>query len=349
MRMVYPWTQGNWKTLYSGSANFGGALLVAGPRGVGKRTFARTLAQGLLCTDPIDAQPCGVCMSCRLFLADSHPDFRLVEPEPNAERGEATDTAEAVESSDTSVSAAASRKDDIRAIRVDQVRELADFLALSSQLGGTKVVLIQPADRLHPSASAALLKTLEEPPAATVFILVTDRPQRLAPTLRSRCFRVDFAVPARETALEWLTTQGVEDPEIALAQAGFAPLSAAAMEQNGFSVRRRALSNLLLSGEGGAPALAASVDPTELPLFCQLLQRWCYDLLSLRLAGRVRYNPDYAEKLRTLADNAEVHQLTAMMNELLATARTLEHPLNARLVIEQLAIRYSRTISGQAP
>ena len=120
-----------------------------------------------------------------------------------------------------------------------------------------KVVLIQPADRLHPSAANALLKTLEEPRPGTTFILVSDRPQRLPATVRSRCFRVDFLAPQPQAATEWLRAKGIRDPEIALAQAGFAPLAAEELEQSGFWGRRRALSELLASPEMTSGDLAA--------------------------------------------------------------------------------------------
>jgi DNA polymerase-3 subunit delta' len=230
---------------------------------------------------------------------------------------------------------------------VGQIRGLGDFLAVTSHLAGAKVVVIQPADRLHPSAANALLKTLEEPRPGTVFILVADRPQRLPATVRSRCFRVDFLVPQLPDALRWLSAKGVQDPEVALAQAGFAPLAVEELEQTGFWSRRRALNDLFASRETGAGDLVTNVGAEELPLLCGLLYRWCYDLLSLRLAGRVRYNPDYAKTLRQLADNAEVFRLQELIKDLVAAARALEHPLNARLAIERLAIRYTRTIARQ--
>lgn len=339
--MVYTWNADLWNILRTGWGTPTGALLLAGPEGVGKRAFARALAQGVLCADPRPGgEACGACMSCRLFASDSHPDFRLLEPAMDEARAEVPDGSTGVTPSPTR---------EAGSILVGQVRALTDFLIVASQLAGAKVVLIQPADRLHPSAASALLKTLEEPPARTVFILVAHRPQRLTPTIRSRCFRLDFPVPPRETALNWLAAEGVEQPEIALAQAGFAPLTAVALERSDFPSRRRTLSELLASPDADPGKLATAVDPGELPLVCHLLQRWCYDLLSLRLANQVRYNPDYAEKLRLLADNADVHQLQSLIEELAAAARALEHPLNSRLVIEHLAIRYTRMISRQQP
>ena len=312
-------------------------MLLAGPAGVGKRRFARSLAQGLLCANPgLHREPCGDCSSCRLFVSVSHPDFRLIEP---ASADEANETAA------EGTGNAPSGQRASRAIVVAQVRDLGDFLAVTSHLGGHKVVLIQPAERLHPSAANALLKTLEEPRPGTVFILVSDRPQQLLPTVRSRCFRVDFPVPEAGNALDWLKANSVKEPEIALAQAGFAPLAALELDQDEFRERRRQLSDLLAAQNGTASDLAATVAAEELPLLCSLLYRWCYDVLSLRLGGRVRYNPDYAKSLHRIADNTEVLRLQGLLRDLVSASRALEHPLNARLVIEQLAIRYTRTIA----
>jgi DNA polymerase-3 subunit delta' len=336
--MIHSWNDGLWAALQSRSGTPTGTLLLAGPPGVGKRAFARALAQGILCAKPrTGGEACGACTSCRLFANDSHPDFRLLEPALDEGRAEGSEGS-------TGGAASPARE---RSILVGQVRALTDFLFIASQFAGAKVVLIQPADRLHPSAASALLKTVEEPPARTVFILVADHPHRLPPTVRSRCFRIDFPLPPHHAALEWLAAEGVEQPEIALAQAGFAPLTAVELSRNNFPLRRRALSELLVSADADPAKLAAAVDPGELPFVCQILQRWCYDLLSLRLAGGVRYNPDYAEKLQRLADNADVHQLLSLIQELAAAAGTLEHPLNPRLVIEHLAIRYTRMISRQ--
>jgi DNA polymerase-3 subunit delta' len=279
-------------------------------------------------------------MSCRLFASASHPDFRLLEP---AASDDASDAAP-----EAAVSNAPGQRAS-RAIVVAQVRDIGDFLGITSHLGGSKVVLIQPAERLHPSASNALLKTLEEPRAGTVFILVSDRPQQLLPTIRSRCFRVDFPVPDGHAALDWLASSGIREPEIALAQAGFAPLAAVDLDQGEFWERRRVLNEVLASPNSTAGELIGKVAAEELPLLCGLLYRWCYDVLSLRLAGKVRYNPDYAKSLRRLADNTEVVRLQSLIKDLVGASRALEHPLNARLVIEQLAIRYTRTIARQEP
>jgi len=327
-----------WERLRATPLTAGGAVLLAGPRGVGKRAFACALAKAILCSRAGGAaEGCGDCASCRLFEAASHPDFRLVEPaaeDPGADASAAAQTA--------SAGARAAR-----IITVAQVRELAEFVELTSHFGGSKVVLIQPAERMHTSAANALLKTLEEPPPGTLFLLVADQPNKLPVTVRSRCLRVDFPVPSRELALDWLAGKGVREAETALAQAGFAPLAAEQMVQTGFWNHRRTLSDALSSPGLDPLHLAAQVDAADLAQFWALLSRWCYDLMSLRLAKQVRYNPDYAEKLSRLADNADVLELSNMVKELIAAGRALDHPLNPRLVVEQLAIRYTRAIAAQ--
>ena len=111
-------------------------------------------------------------------------------------------------------------------IKVDQVRELADFLYIGSHRGRMRVALVHPAEDMNENAANALLKGLEEPPASAMFILVSHRPAQLLPTIRSRCVSVPVGIPAREAALAWLEAQGLKEAERWLAYAGGAPLRA---------------------------------------------------------------------------------------------------------------------------
>ena len=111
-------------------------------------------------------------------------------------------------------------------IKIDQVRELADFLYVRSHRGAMRVALVHPAEDMNENASNALLKGLEEPPAGAMFILVSHRPAQLLPTIRSRCVAVPVPIPPREAALKWLSGQGIKDAERWLAYAGGAPLRA---------------------------------------------------------------------------------------------------------------------------
>src|SRR5215218_365069 len=128
-------------------------------------------------------------------------------------------------------------------------------MSLSTHRAGHRVLLIHPAEAMAPAAANALLKTLEEPPPASLIVLVSDRPARLLPTIRSRCRLVTLREPPTEQALAWLREQGVPGPEAALAAAGGAPLLArdlSAPEEVEF--RRRLLAELMKPG-GAEPLL----------------------------------------------------------------------------------------------
>ena len=196
------------------------AFLIHGMRGVGKLALAERIAQLLLCESADEAaKPCGACPGCRWFLGGNHPDFRRLEPESLAQpSGEQTDEEQA--------SSSGRRVKPSIEIKIDQVRELADFLNVGSHRGRLRVALVHPAEDMNVHAANALLKGLEEPPAAAVFLLVSHRPASLLPTIRSRCVALPVPLPPREAALQWLAEQGVKDAGRWLAYAGGAPLRA---------------------------------------------------------------------------------------------------------------------------
>jgi DNA polymerase-3 subunit delta' len=190
------------------------ALLLCGPAGLGKRAFATRLVQSLLCLQPVDDDACGQCRSCLLMAAGTHPDV-------------------------VSLSFGL-RKDGVQRseIVVDQIRELSARLAMRSQYGGWQVAVLDPADAMNAAAANALLKTLEEPSAQTMLILLADAPWRLPATIRSRCQRIEFHLPAADEALAWLRGEGVDNAADALAAAGGNPGLARDWAQEGALDRR---------------------------------------------------------------------------------------------------------------
>ncbi|WP_049620870.1 DNA polymerase III subunit delta' [Frateuria defendens] len=210
------------------------ALLLCGPAGLGKRDFLRRFVRGLLCERPRDGEGCGECRSCRLFEAGTHPDFVTL--------------------------GYALRKDGVQRseIVVDQVRELSARLAMASQFGGWQVAVIDPADAMNAAAANALLKTLEEPSAQTLLVLLADAPWRLPQTIRSRCQRIEFQLPPAEQALAWLASQGVAQAADALAAAGGNPGLAREWAASGALDRRQEVRKdlaALAAGRGEAMAV----------------------------------------------------------------------------------------------
>lgn len=343
MSGLYPWQHGDWAKLQSLRNRPTQGLLFTGMKGIGKLELAIRHARSLLCAAPLpDGQPCETCPSCHWFGQGSHPDFRMVQPEADSADAE---TAEAETPKAETPKAGAAKKLS-RQISVDQIRALADFLAMSAHQGGRRVVVIHPAEAMNVNAANALLKNLEEPPAGVNFILVTHKPQQLLPTILSRCLTLGMAAPDAVAAARWLSEQGVAQPADALAVAGFAPLLALQEAgSGGLEARDKLLQALRRSAGLDVFALAESLQKTEQALVVQWLQQWCHDLASMKLAGRPRYHPADAARLRELVAPLDALELARYQRHLQQVKKEAQHTLNAKLFLETLFFSYLRLVS----
>jgi DNA polymerase-3 subunit delta' len=217
---------------------------------------------------------------------------------------------------------------------------------VTSHRGGYKVVLLHPAESLNLSAANALLKTLEEPPPRTLLLLVTHRPLRVLPTIVSRCQQVTMPAPDRAQAEHWLREQGIREPGTALAEAGFAPLSALALaDPVRQELRLLFMESLAAPAELDALGLAGRLQAAEPGVLVGWLQRWCYDLMRLQSGTSPRFNPDFAGPLKKLSARADTRALLALSRMLSEAQRISSHPLNARLFAESLLLYYSRSMA----
>lgn len=327
--MRYPWQTEAWNQLLARRGSLPHSLLFHGRKGIGKLDFAYAFAQALLCQQPgSDGAACGHCTACNWFAQGSHPDLWVIDPDRETEAGDDEEAKPAEKK-------AASQ------IKVESIRELADFVNLSSHQSGLRIVLIHPAEAMNVQAANALLKTLEEPTPGTLFLLVTHQLQHLLPTIRSRCQKVALPSPSREQAAAWLAEQGIPDAALYLAQAGYAPLEAAQLaDEEGQARRRDFLGQISAPAKVDPIGLAESLKGADLGEVVSWLQKWVYDLMSLHLAGSLRYQADFEPALRALSDKVRMAALLDFQRELTAVRRTVGHPLNSQLVLEQLLFSY---------
>ncbi len=305
------------------------ALLLTGRQGLGKRATALLLAKALLCEKRRNVLPaCGSCASCLLYQAGNHPDLRVIEVGQEEEGA-------APEEEPTQAKKAS------RHISVEKIRALTDLVTVTAHRGGAKVICIMPAEAMLPAAANAVLKVLEEPPGDTYFLLTSDHPERLLPTIRSRCFNLAFGVPQMQSALAWLRGEGMEQAELALAQGGYAPLCARERARDeAFWSQRKQLLDALSAPVFNPLRAAECAEEFDGPLISTLLSQWAYDMTILRSGGKVRYHLDYASALQRIVSGVAMEKILGWYDCILQYSRVAQHPLNKRLAMENLLLAY---------
>lgn len=328
------------------------ALLLAGPSGIGKSAFADALAARLLCegVSASAAFACGSCDACRWLSAGNHPDFRKVSLSEEGESGEGEEGKSGASGGKKGNKSRSSQ------IRIDQIRELEDFVFVGSHRHGNRVVIIDPAEAMNAAASNSLLKILEEPTASIYFIIVSSHWRSLLPTLRSRCRLLAFGIPDPKLAEDWLATQGISDPRSELRLTGGAPLTVLSRSgKDSAGLLEAVLSPL---GQSGIEPLGLAAlweaqlrgnDRLTLEILVDTLQRWVYDLMRIRLNQPARYLVDKASRMEGIASSADTAKLTRCYGDLLKIRRVVNHPLNTQLFLEDLAVRYLTAVAGPRP
>ncbi len=322
--MKYPWQVKQWQQLWqSVQANrLAHGILLTGMSGTGKFDFALHFAQALLCLQAAsDGEPCGTCHACRLVLTAAHPNLTLIAPE---EEG--------------------------HAIKIDQIRALAEFVQQSSLQQGFRVAIINPAHNMNLNAANALLKTLEEPAEGAIIILVTDQSGHLPATIKSRCQRILFPRPDQTLALQWLQEQSAKDDlpaEQALRIAHGAPLAAkAATQQDLLPLRTELFQSLdqLAQQKADPLKLAAQWQKADPVQWLDLLSGWMSDVLRLQLgvAPQALVNQDYSEAIARTAERIPMRRNQEIMQRAVRMRGQMSNGINfnKQLLMESLLIQW---------
>ena len=322
----YPWLKPFWERLTAAhrQSRLPHALLLTGQPGLGKAAFADALAHLLLCENPTDGtSPCGQCTSCTLFAAGSNPDYFRVTP-----------------------------VEDSRVIKIDQVRELSENLALTSHGNGYKVAILIPADAMNINAANSLLKTLEEPSDNTVLVLVSAQPARLPATVRSRCQEIRIQAANREQSAGWLAERyDGPSPEMYLALANGAPLQALQLAQEQALEERARRFRALVAIQAGqespltvAQGWAADEDLKGL----RWMREWLMDMLKIRLGGQAQgdiHGVDLREGLTTLARKLDSRVLFGLLDGINRMLKLADSTLNRQMMMEDILLEWSEQTS----
>jgi DNA polymerase-3 subunit delta' len=228
-------------------------------------------------------------------------------------------------------------------IRVEQIRALEPWFNNATHRGGWRVALIYPAESLTTISANTLLKVLEEPPPSTIFLLVADAPDRLLPTLLSRCRRLPLATPSVESARQWLNVNGVKHSDAWLAAAGGAPLLAKQQSETESSPCPDWIVDLLTCLSQNRPidtgAVADKLAKSSPKTWLDALQRLSIDLNLSAHDLPCRYYPTMQKQLQSVGTRertVSLAQLTTWLNE---QKRVAGHPLNAKLFAQAVLQR----------
>lgn len=320
----HPWQQKQWLDLQARleRGQLPHALMLRGTSGTGKAHFAVALAQRLLCEKPVAQAACGRCKPCLLIKAGSHPDLLLMEPEEAS-----------------------------KAIKVDQVRGVVEFVSRTAQFSGYRVAVICPAEAMNVNASNALLKSLEEPGSRTLLILVTHQVSGVLPTIRSRCQVVDFPVPPRSEALTWLQGSLGEDAgkaERLLNVAGGAPVAALALSQSDWIGERATVAQHwlgVLTGKRDPVRTAESWQGFPLLELVGWLLAWQVDLMKVAAGAPAQVvNQDLLGDFSAVQRQLNVDRLHGSYLHLQQVVRMLRGPgnPNPQLLLEEILLKWSQ-------
>ncbi|MDO4434695.1 MAG: DNA polymerase III subunit delta' [Alysiella sp.] len=326
--MIYIWQEKAWQQIGNHWAQMPHAWLFTGRENTGKTAFACHFAQALLCENPRDNHDaCGVCPSCHLFEQGTHPDFYALTPEEP----------------ETDVSA---RK--LLQIKIDAVRAVLAPLWQTSVRGGRRVVLVQPAESMNIQAANALLKILEEPPQAVVFLLVTHHKDRVLSTIKSRCRQFALPAPTQAQSLSYLTEQGTENAAALLAFHSGAPLFEGQPEHD---VLRDKLLALLAE-----PRLLAILDYAAefdkqkwaLAVFLDWLDKWLIDVSLVAQNMSPLYYPHHAGAAKKMAEKTNPATLFSLSGSLNRLKPYGHHSLNVKMQIEYLLSEYLSVVGKKS-
>lgn len=295
-------------------------LIMAGPRGVGKRQFAIALAQALNCERPASGDACGICIPCRKIAAEEHPDVQTVRP-------------------------------DGQFIKINQMRQLRRESQYKTFEGRRRVLIVDDADRLRQEAANSILKTLEEPPDDSLIILITSKPYALLETIRSRCQMLNFAPLQPDEIESYLAAnyrRPIEEIRLLAKLADGSIGRALEIDLGQYRQKREFALELiesLISGDelklmGAAEYLGRKLEREDFIEHMDALILALEDLYKLKLGQPAESltNVDMVDRLSRLVDSVSASQVARWAEQIEEILRELNRNINRQLALERFFI-----------
>jgi DNA polymerase-3 subunit delta' len=366
-KKIAPWLEPIWDGINLSA--FPSAVLIHGQSGIGKFEFSIELAKALLCETSSPVKPCNQCEACRWFDSGNHPDFIALVPEthrkllPHGDFETDADSPKKSKASQSDNDSDAPEKKEKKSISIEDARGAIEGLSIGSHRGGNRVILVYPLEMLRSDSANTLLKSLEEPPKNTIFILLADRVDRVLPTIRSRCRLLSAPRPDRNTGLDWLRVQlgsmtGLKmsdaDVESIYDEQGGAPYAVLESlmarhhqdDKDEFTISIQASKHLLQAMSQGARMnwldTADKIQKARYAVLLATMQRWISDLQSCAQMGSPRYYPKHEAMLQSLAKQARLPKLLHFWKSLIQARRHENHPLASRIQLEALLSQYQQ-------
>ena len=296
------------------------AFLIEGPEGIGKLGFAVSLAQKFLCVNNEGKEACGHCTPCNLIKADTLSDLQLIQPI------------------------------DSKQIKIDQIRDLIGWTNRTSQLGGLKIAIVNPAHQMNHRSMNALLKCLEEPSPNTLIILLSSQSGKLLPTIRSRCQNEKFVIPDRSQALAWLNkvSPELEDASLKLDISGGIPALAQTVDSDFLKSRLTLVKALksVIAEKGSALAAVRLFKKPNMESILSACSLIFADCLKLKLADKniPIQNNDLSGDIGLISQHCSAVFLVSAYDRVcrdLAKVRSTSNP-NEALLFEGLMMELGR-------
>ena len=299
------------------------SYLFSGPEGIGKNLAAMTLAKAVNCLEGDGVDPCDNCASCRKIDAGNHPDVHLIPPRDKLDEGG--------ETGDT--------------IKIEHVRQLQDSIYLRPYEGKYKVFIVDNAHLLTPDASNAFLKTLEEPPANSLIILITSKPRMLLSTIVSRCQRVRFAsLPKDELGRMLVQEHGLDGPlSHYLAYFCEGRIGRALRLKDEDVLRNKnSVIDYFLSGSK-ASGVSEPLSKDRMRESLGILASWLRDIYYLKVGmseGEL-VHLDRRDELSSAADRYSLSELDSLFKMVCDTSVYLEQNINPRLLLNNMRLSFN--------